>query len=130
LSWSGSTLSKAIEKLGSAFPSVKIRTIVLEELARSQGAERGITLAEFEEYLRLMADTIEAIQKRILESGGHGLEREALVSAAMASVGDTSLLNEEERAIPTNIFRQNVAIQKPELVDSAVEQNSLQVLLS
>jgi hypothetical protein len=98
----------------------KIRTIVLEELARSQGAEQRITLAELEERLRLMADTIEAIQKKILELSGHGLEREALVSAAMASVENVSLLNDEERTILTNIFRQNVAIQKPELVDSAV----------
>jgi hypothetical protein len=38
----------------------------------------------------------------------------------MASVENVSLLNDEERAILTNIFRQNVAIQKPELVDNAV----------
>jgi hypothetical protein len=98
----------------------KIRTIVLEELARSQGADQRITLAELEERLRLMADTIEAIQKRILELSGRGLEHEALVSAAMASVENVSLLNEEERVILTNIFRQNVAIQKPELVDNVV----------
>ncbi len=98
----------------------KIRTIVLEELARSQGADHRITLAELEERLQLMADTIEAIQKRILELSGRGLEHEALVAAAMASVENVSLLNEEERVILTNIFRQNVAIQKPELVDNVV----------
>ncbi len=99
----------------------KIRTIVIEELARSQGdAKQETTLAELDERLRVMADTIEAIQKRILELSGRGLEREALVSAAMASVENVSLLNEEERVILTNIFRQNVAIQKPELVDNVV----------
>ncbi|MHC4104125.1 MAG: hypothetical protein ACYSR9_04235 [Planctomycetota bacterium] len=98
----------------------KIRTIVIEELARSQGAEQRITLAEFEERLQLMADTIEAIQKRILELSGRGLEREALVAAAMASVENVRLLSGEERVILTNIFRQNVAIQKPELVDNIV----------
>jgi len=98
----------------------KIRTIVIEELAHSQGTGQRITIAELEERLRLMTDTIEAIQKRILELSGRGLEREALVSAAMASVENVSLLNEEERIILTNIFRQNVAIQKPELVDNAV----------
>ncbi|MCJ7603496.1 MAG: hypothetical protein MUO63_18600 [Desulfobulbaceae bacterium] len=98
----------------------KIRTIVIEELARSQGTGQRITLAELEERLQLLADTIEAIQKRIMELSGRGLGREALVSAAMASVKNVSLLNEEERVILTNIFRQNVAIQKPELVDNAV----------
>jgi hypothetical protein len=98
----------------------KIRTIVLEELARSQGADQKITLTELEDRLKLMADTIEAIQKRILELSGRGLEHEALVAAAMASVENVSLLNEEERVILTNIFRQNLEIQKPELVDNIV----------
>ena len=98
----------------------KIRSIVLEELARSQGADQKITLSELEERLQLMADTIEAIQKRILELSGRGLEHEALVAAAMASVENVSLLNEEERVILTNIFRQNLEIQKPELVDNVI----------
>ncbi|MHC4070195.1 MAG: hypothetical protein ACYSR8_11605 [Planctomycetota bacterium] len=98
----------------------KIRTIVLEELARSQGADQKVILAQLEERLQLMADTIEAIQKRILELSGQGLEHEALVAAAMASVENVSLLNEEERVILTNIFKQNLEIQKPELVDNVV----------
>lgn len=113
-------LRELMGKLRPLSSKKKIRTIVIEELARSQGAEQRITLAELEERLRLMADTIEAIQKKILELSGRGLEHEALVSAAMASVENVSLLNDEERAILTNIFRQNVAIQKPELVDNAV----------
>jgi hypothetical protein len=113
-------LGESMGKLRPLSSKKKIRTIVIEELARSQGAEQRITLAELEERLWLMADTIEAIQKRILELSGRGLEREALVSAAMASVENVGLLNDEERVILTNIFRQNVAIQKPELVDNAV----------
>ncbi len=100
----------------------QIRSVVIEELARSQGAEQRITLAELEEHLRLMTDTIEAIQKRILELSDYGLEHEALVSTAMASVENVSLLNNGEKVILTNIFRHNVAIQKPELVDAAVGQ--------
>ncbi len=113
-------LGGSMGKLRPLSSRKRIRTIVIEELARSQGAGQRITLVELEERLRLMADTIEAIQKRILELSGRGLEREALVSAAMASVENVSLLNEEERVILTNIFRQNVAIQKPELVDNVV----------
>ncbi len=113
-------LGGSMGKLRPLSSRKKIRMIVIEELARSQGAGQRITLAELEERLRLMADTIEAIQKRILELSGRGLKHEALVSAAMASVENVSLLNEEERVILTNIFRQNVAIQKPELVDNAV----------
>jgi hypothetical protein len=97
----------------------KIRSIVMEELARLQNTS---SLAELEERLQLLSDTIEAIQKRMLELSGRGLGHEALVSAAMASVENVNKLNSEERAILTNIFRQNVAIQKPELVDTAIGQ--------
>jgi len=113
-------LRELMGKLRPLSSRKNIRTIVIEELAHSQGTGQRITIAELEERLRLMTDTIEAIQKRILELSGRGLEREALVLAAMASVENVSLLNEEERVILTNIFRQNVAIQKPELVDNAV----------
>jgi hypothetical protein len=98
----------------------QIRSVVIEELARSQGAEQKTALTELEERLQLMADTVEAIQKKIFELSGHGLEHEALVSTAMASVKNVGLLNDEEKVILTNIFRQNVAIQKPELVETAV----------
>jgi hypothetical protein len=114
------TLGGSVGRLRPLSSRKKIRTIVLEELARSQSTDQRITLAELEERLRLMADTIEAIQKRILELSGRGLEHEALVSAAMASVENVSLLNEEERVILTTIFRQNVAIQKPELIDNVM----------
>ena len=116
----GKTLRGLIGKLHPQSSRRKIRTIVLEELARSEGSGQNITLAELEERLRLMADTIEAIQKKILELGGRGLNHEALVSAAMASVENVSRLNEEERVILTTIFRQNVAIQKPELIGNLV----------
>jgi hypothetical protein len=118
-----STVRKAVGKsIGTLRPQSsvsKIRSVVMEELARSQNST---TLAELEERLRLMADTIEAIQMKMLELSGRGLGHEALVSAAMASVENVNRLNSEEKVILTNIFRQNVAIQKPELVDSAIGQ--------
>jgi hypothetical protein len=104
----------------SLTPREQIRAVVIEELARSLGAERKTALAGLEERLQLMADTIEAIQKEIFELSGRGLEHEALVSTAMASVENVGLLNDEEKAILTNIFRQNVEIQKPNLVEAAV----------
>ena len=118
----GTSIRKSVGILGTLRPQSsvsKIRSVVMEELARSQNST---TLAELEERLRLMADTIEAIQMKMLELSSHGLGHEALVSAAMASVENVNRLNIEEKAILTNIFRQNVAIQKPELVDTAIGQ--------
>jgi hypothetical protein len=121
-----STARKAVGKSIGILKTVRpqssktrIRTVVLEELARLQNTS---SLSELEERLQFMADTIEAIQKRISELSGRGLGHEALVSAAMASVENVNRLNSEERVILTNIFKQNVAIQKPELVDTAIGQ--------
>jgi len=118
----GTSMRKSVGILGTLRPqpsAKKIRAIVMEELARTQNTA---TMAELEERLQLMADTIEAIQRRMLELSGRGLGHEALVTAAMASVETVGRLNSEEKAILTNIFRQNVAIQKPELVDTAIGQ--------
>jgi len=114
------SVGKALRGLWPRSSRERIRSIVIEELIRLAGKEAELTGTKLEERLQVMAETIEAIQKRILELSGRGLEHEALVSAAMASVENVSLLNEEERVILTNIFRQNVAIQKPELVDNVV----------
>jgi len=97
----------------------EIRSIVTEELARSRAAEPCVTLAEIEKRLRLMADTIEAIQKKIAELSDHGLEEEELVSTAMAWVDNVNLLNDGERALLTTIFRQNMEIQKPQRAKTA-----------
>ncbi len=114
------SVGKALRGLWPRSSRERIRSIVIEELIRLAGKEAELTGTKLEERLQVMAETIEAIQKRILELSGRGLENEALVSAAMASVENVSLLNDEEKVILTNIFRQNVAIQKPELVDNAV----------
>ncbi|MHC4728881.1 MAG: hypothetical protein ACYS17_16815 [Planctomycetota bacterium] len=118
----GKSARKSVGILGTLRPQPsknRIRSVVMEELARLQNTSN---LAELEERLQLLADTIEAIQKRMLELSGRGLGHEALVSAAMASVENVNRLNSEEKVILTNIFRQNVAIQKPELVDTAISQ--------
>ncbi len=114
------SVGKALRGLWPRSSRERIRSIVIEELIRLAGKEAELTGTKLEERLQVMAETIEAIQKRILELSGRGLEYEALVSAAMASVENVSLLNDEEKVILTNIFRQNVAIQKPELIDNVV----------
>lgn len=92
----------------------EIRTIVAEELARARTAEPCGTVAAVEKRLRLMADTMDAIQKRMVELSAHGVEQEDLVSNAMAWVDNVNLLNDGERALLTTIFRQNMALQKPQ----------------
>jgi hypothetical protein len=66
-----------------------------------------------------MAQTIEALQERIAELSRPGVANRAAFSAAIASMEGASSLSDEEKAILARIFRQNIAIQKPELIDAA-----------
>ncbi|MFC1676676.1 hypothetical protein ACFL3G_06390 [Planctomycetota bacterium] len=118
LSLPGSTLSKTIEKLRSIFPNAKVRTVVAEELTRLMGTEE---LAEdkLERRLKVMAETILALQERLDEmvAGGHISQTDML--EAMDSIKTTDSLTNDERTVLVNVFRQNVALQKPELANTA-----------
>ena len=121
LSLPGSALSKAIEKLRSIFPSAKVRTVVAEELTRLMGTEE---LAEdkLERRLKVMAETILALQERLDEmvAGGHISQTDML--EAMDSIKTTDSLTNDERTVLVNVFRQNIALQKPELVGSGASE--------
>jgi len=118
LSWPGSALSKTIEKLRSIFPNAKVRTVVAEELTRLIGTEE---LAEdkLERRLKVMAETILALQERLDEmvAGGHISQTDML--EAMDSIKTTDSLTNDERTVLVNVFRQNIALQKPELSNTA-----------
>jgi len=97
-----------------------IRTIVMEELAQLEGTDGATSLAEFERRLRAMSAAIEALQAKIAEQGAGGAILAADMLAAMDSIKAAETLTSDERNVLVNIFRQNLAIQKPELIDGGV----------
>ena len=104
LSWPGSALSKVIEKLRSVFPSARTRAIVTEELMRLMGAE-GLAEEKLEQRFKVMAETILALQEKLDEM------------VACGHISETDMLE------AMNVFRQNLVIQKPELVNAAVDES-------
>jgi hypothetical protein len=119
LSWPANTLSKAIEKLRSVFPSANIRAIVTEELMHFM-AQKEPTEEKLEQRLKIMAETILALQERLDEMVTHGRISETDMLEAMDSIKTADSLTNDERMILVNVFRQNIALQKPELVETAV----------
>jgi hypothetical protein len=119
LSWSGNTISIAIEKLRSIFPDSKVRNIVTEELIRLMGAE-GLAEEKLEQRLQVMAETVVALQKRIDELVARGYVSETDVLDAMDSLETARSLSNDEKAVLVNVFRQNIALQKPELVGTEI----------
>jgi hypothetical protein len=114
------TLSKAIEKLRPVFPRSNVRNIVNEELMRLMGAE-GFTEEKLEQRLQVMTETIVALQKRIDELVAQGYVSETDVLDAMNSLETAQTLSNDEKTVLVNVFRQNIAIQKPELVDNKID---------
>lgn len=120
LSWPGNTLGIAIEKLRSVFPGSNVRNIVTEELIRLMGSE-GLVEENLEKRLQVMAETIVALQKRIDELVARGHISETDVLDAMDSLETARSLSNDEKAVLVNVFRQNIALQKPELVGTAID---------
>lgn len=130
LSWPGSTLSNAMQKLHFALPSARVRSIVTEELSRLMAEQTELTSTELQERLRVMAEAIESLQNKITELSARGPVSQADVLRAMGSLKAAASLTDDERAILAGVFRQNIALQKPDLVDTAAEQHCLRVISS
>jgi len=121
---------KTLRKLWPQSSTEKIRTIVAEELARLIAGQTELTGTELQKRLQVMAETIPALQERFDELAARGPVSEAEMFKVMRSLKTAASLTDDERAILANVFRQNIAIQKPELIDTAVEQNSLKMMSS
>ena len=114
---------KLAEKLRPLSSREKIRSVVIEELTRLVGKKIELTGAKLEERLQVMAETILALQEKINELSAHGPVSEADMWEAVHSLEAAGSLTNEERVILVNVFRQNIALQKPELVGAAVDES-------
>lgn len=118
-------LRKSIGKLRPLSSREKIRNIVIDELTRLAAGDAELTGTTLEERLQVMAETILALQEKINELGARGPVSETDMWEAMSSLKAAESLTDDERAILVTVFRQNIAIQKPDLVNTPVVQNSL-----
>jgi len=121
-------LRKSAAKLWPQSSREKIRSIVTEELIRLTGRKAEFAGTMLEERLQVMAETILALQERLDELTARGPISDAEMFKVMSSLKAAASLTDDERAILANVFRQNIAIQKPELIDAALEQNSLRIM--
>ena len=112
---------KSAGKLRPQSSREKIRAIVTEELIHLVGKETELTQRKLEERLQVMTQTILALQERINELSARGPLSEADMWEAVGSVEAAEFLTDDERAILVNVFRQNIALQKPKLVGVAID---------
>ena len=120
LAWPRKALRKSIEKPWPLPSKETIRAIVTEELIRLVGMETELTRTKLEERLQIMAETILALQERINELSARGPVSEADMWEAVDSLKAAEALTNDERVVLVKVFRQNVTLQKPELVGDAI----------
>jgi len=114
-----STLSKATEKLRSVSPGARGQTAVTEELMHAEAH----TEASLEQRLQIMAETILALQKKLdeLVAGCYISGRDILEAMDSLKVADS--LTDSERTVLVNVFRQNIALQKPKLINTTASNS-------
>ena len=117
-----SLLSKALKRSSKSHKFLSdeeaIRRVVLQEMAHLQGLEGGgLTLSQFEGRLKVMTETILELQKRIDELGLRDSLSAKDMWDAVDSLKTAQTLTNSEMAVLVNIFRKNIALQKPKLVE-------------
>ena len=125
LSLTRKALRKSMERLRPRDSREKIRAIVADELKRFPAKEAELTRTILEERLQLMAETKLALQEKINELSDRGPVSETDMFEAMDSLKAAESLTDDERNILATVFRQNIVIQKPDLVDTPVLHSSL-----
>lgn len=120
LAWPRKALRESIKKPQPLPLRETIRAIVTEELIRLVGKETKLTRIKLEERLQIMAETILALQERINELSARGPVSEADMWEAVDSLKAAEALTNDERVVLVKVFRQNVALQKPELVGDTI----------
>jgi hypothetical protein len=131
--WAGSKILPRPSRAGkrptrqkkSSWTREKIRSIVIDELTRLAAGDAELTGAKLEERLQVMAETILGLQEKINELSARGPVSETDMWEAMGSLKAAESLTDDERAILVTVFKQNIAIQRPDLIDTPVVQNSL-----
>jgi antitoxin component HigA of HigAB toxin-antitoxin module len=96
----------------------RIRSVVLEELGHLLSEDQEIPLSDLEERFRIMAEAIHALQKKVTELAASGPVSDSDMRKAVDSLKVAQSLSEAERTILVSVFRQNVAIQKPDVEDA------------
>jgi hypothetical protein len=83
-------------------------------------SQQELTDSKLEQRLQVMAETILALQEKLDELSIRGRISEDDMLDAMSSLKMADSLTSDERTLLVNVFRQNIAIQKPELVGTDI----------
>lgn len=116
-------VTRPLGRLRPGFRRDRIRHIVIEEFTRLVYRDTELTGTELDKRLHVLAETIIVLQERIDGLSTRGPVGEAGRWRETGPLGGTAPVTNDERAILVNIFRQNIALQRPDVVHASVDGN-------
>ncbi|MBF0571489.1 MAG: hypothetical protein HQL12_06405 [Candidatus Omnitrophica bacterium] len=129
--WRGITGLKNITlKTGSKsktrfLPKEDIDKIVSQQVSPFNPEQHELTLQEYDRRLKAMSEAIRALQEKIVELQLSGNLNARTMAQAIGSVESSENFSVDERNILATILKQNIVLQKPELVKNKSEDGEL-----
>ena len=97
-----------------------VQRIIAEQLASANPEQQDLTLQQYDRRMKAMSEALLALQEKIAELQASGHLNAQTMSQAIGEVQSEEHFNDDERNIFANILRQNIVLQKPELVKSEI----------
>ena len=111
------TFQHARTKIGvSLLSREELRRIVAEQSPREDAEQHVLTLQQYDRRLKAMAEALHALQEKIAELQSSGHLNARTMSLAVDAVKNDDHFSADERNILATILKQNIVLQKPELV--------------
>lgn len=113
------TVQQARARIGVSLLSREdIRQIIAEQIPRMDAEQHELTLQQYDRRLKVMAEALHALQEKIAELQSSGHLNARTMSLAVSEVQNDEHFSADERNILATILKQNIVLQKPELVPS------------
>ncbi|MBF0503636.1 MAG: hypothetical protein HQL14_00900 [Candidatus Omnitrophica bacterium] len=103
----------------SLLPKDEIYKIVSEKTAQLNPEQHEMTLQEYDRRLKAMSEAIRVLQEKIAELQLSGHLNAQTMAGAIGSVESDEHFSKDEKNILATILKQNIVLQKPELVKLA-----------
>jgi len=109
----------------SLIPQQNIENTVNEALSGFNLEQQELTLQEYDRRLKAMSEAIRALQEKIAELQLSGSLNAQTMAQAIGSVSNDEHFSVDEKNIFATILKQNIVLQRPELVKAHAEDKNL-----
>lgn len=105
---------------GSSLSREEICKIIAEHSAQMNPEQQELALQAYDRRLKAMSEALHALQEKIAELQASGHLNASTMAQAIGEVQSDEHFSADERNILATILKQNIVLQKPELVKDKI----------